>query len=294
MWWWENPYPKFDPDIGWKRRLIKNGGANQHHDQIFGDFKGTGKAQLVFWNQRAKTLFIADIPSDPRNTEPWKADVVFSGQAGEGVENAAQYAEGVDGGDVDGDGKLDLLAGNYWFKHRGGNNFAPVKVGAIGGRIRAGEFRVDKAAQIVIAPGDGSGPLRYYEAKGDPVLSESWVGRDLLERDMVHGHTLDVGDVNGDGNLDIFAAEMAKWTNNPTEADHPAATAWILYGDGKGGFRTTALVRGHGWHEGKLGDFDGDGDIDIVNKPYTWMAPRIDVWLNNGTGRAAANPVRAR
>ena len=28
--------------------------------------------------------------------------------------------------------------------------------------------------------------------------------------------------------------------------------------------------------EGKLGDFDADGDMDIVKKPYNWSTPRID------------------
>jgi hypothetical protein len=97
---------------------------------------------------------------------------------------------------------------------------------------------------------------------------------------MIHGHTLDIGDIDGDGNLDIFAAEMAQWTRGPAP-DHPGAAAWILYGDGRGAFRQTVLVTGHGWHEGKLADVDGDGDLDIINKPYTWQAPRVDLWLNN-------------
>ncbi|MCI0393226.1 MAG: FG-GAP-like repeat-containing protein [Acidobacteria bacterium] len=290
LWWWENPSPKYDPQTTWKRHGIKNDGANQHHDQVFGDFKGTGKPQLVFWNQQAKTLFLADIPSDPRNTEPWPYHAIFTGQAGEGVEKAALYAEGAAAFDVDGDGRLELLAGNYWFKHEGGMKFKPIKVGAIGGRIAAGKFKSGKVAQIVIAPGDGSGPLKFYECKGDPTKPESWTGRDLLGRDMTHGHTLDIGDINGDGHLDIFAAEMAKWNNNPAAPpDNPRATAWILYGDGKGNFQKTELVTGHGWHEGKLGDFDGDGDLDILNKPYTWDAPRVDIWLNNGTGRRAGS-----
>jgi hypothetical protein len=284
MWWWENPYPNFDPDVAWKRRLIKNSGARQQHDQIFADFKGTGRPQLVYWNQGAKTLFIADVPGDPKSVEPWPAKVLFSGQAGEGVQSAAQYPEGLDAFDVDGDGKVDLLAGNYWFKHRGGDQFEAVRIGTIGGRIRAGKFKRGKTAQVVIAPGDGSGPLRLYECRGDPAKAESWTGHDLLERDMVHGHTLEVGDINRDGHLDIFAAEMAKWTNKEG-VDHPGATAWIFYGDGKGGFRKTELVKGHGWHEGKLADVDGDGDLDVINKPYTWEAPRVDVWLNNGSGR---------
>ena len=34
----------------------------------------------------------------------------------------------------------------------------------------------------------------------------------------------------------------------------------------------------------RLSDLDGDGDLDLLNKPYTWETPRVDVWLNNGTG----------
>jgi hypothetical protein len=280
LYWWENPFPNFDAGVPWTRRVIKADGVNQHHDQIFGDFKGTGKPQIVFWNQRAKTLFIADIPADPRRAPKWPLEVVYSGQAGEQVENAAQYAEGVDAFDVDGDGRTDLCAGNSWFKYEG-QRFKPIRVGTSGGRIRAGRFKQGKVPQIVIAPGDGSGSLKFYVANGDPTEAGSWQGREVLERPMVHGHTLDVADIDGDGHLDIFAAEMAKWSNKPGPPDHPNATAWILYGDGNGRFRKTVLVSGHGWHEGKLGDFDGDGDIDILNKPYTWSAPRLDLWLNS-------------
>jgi len=84
---------------------------------------------------------------------------------------------------------------------------------------------------------------------------------------------------------------MAKWTAKP-QPDNPNATAWILYGDGKGNFRTTVLVKGDGWHEGKLADVDGDGDLDIINKPYTWEAPRIDLWLNNGTSSRVKQSVK--
>jgi hypothetical protein len=287
MWWWENPSPDFDAAKPWKRRVIKNSGANQHHDQIFADFQGTGRPQLVYWNQRAKALLLAAVPADPRATEPWPAVTIFSGQAGEGVQQAATYAEGLDAFDVDGDGRKDLLAGNYWFRHEGGAKFKAVQVAPMGGRIRAGRFRPGKNAQIVIAPGDGNGPLRIYECAGDAADESCWKGRGLLGQEMIHGHTLDVADIDGDRRLDIFAAEMAKWSNK-AGPDHPGAKSWILYGDGKGGFRTTVFTEGHGWHEGRLADLDGDGDIDVLGKPYTWNAPRVDVWLNNGTSRKGA------
>lgn len=35
---------------------------------------------------------------------------------------------------------------------------------------------------------------------------------------------------------------------------------------------------------GAVGDLDGDGDPDLLNKPYAWETPRVDVWVNNGSG----------
>src|SRR5436309_8873878 len=43
VWWWRNPGPPYDANKSWERHTIKRGGPHQHHDQTFGDFKGTGK-----------------------------------------------------------------------------------------------------------------------------------------------------------------------------------------------------------------------------------------------------------
>ena len=285
LWWWENPAPHFDPATPWTRRLIKDAPPNQHHDQLFADLLRTGRPQLVFWNQRARALLLAPIPANPKATSPWPATVIFSGHTGEGTQRAAAYAEGLDAADVDGDGRLDLLAGNYWLRRTTGAQFEATRIAPTGGRIRAARFRPrSRNAQIVIAPGDGSGPLMLYECNGNPREESCWQGRNLLSQDMIHGHTLDIGDVNNDGHLDIFAAEMAKWTRTPAPADHPEAKSWILFNDGKANFRPEVITTGPGWHEGRLADLDNDGDLDLLNKPYTWQAPRLDIYLNNGTG----------
>jgi len=285
VWWWENPYPNFDPNIPWKRHVIKKGGAHQHHDQCFGDFKGTGKPQLAFWNQQAKKIFLADIPPNPREAEAWPMTPIFSG----GVGGSLPYAEGMSACDIDGDGRVDLLAGNYWFKHTGGNNFKAISIGTPGGLIFAGQLVEGGLPEVVISVGDGAGPLKWYECKGDPQDSKAWIGHDLAGRTVVRGYSLQLGDIDGDGHLDIFCAEMAKWSEKKTEPDNPKATAWIFFGDGKGNFRKTEFTVGQGWHEARLANLDGDARLDLLNKPYNWEAPRVDVWLNQGLG---PKPVR--
>ena len=283
VWWWENPSPNFDPNVPWKRHVIKKGGKPQHHDQVFGDFLGTGKPQLAFWNQQAKSLYLAEIPADPRTADSWPLTEVVSGASS----GSTPYTEGISAFDVDGDGQVDLLAFNTWYKHTGGKSFKPIRIAEAGGLIFAGYFKPSKVAQIVISPGDGDGPLRWYECSGDPEDPRAWVGHDVLDRPIVHGHSLQLGDVNRDGNLDIFVGEMAKWSENKPQRDHPDATAWVFYGDGQGHFTRTEVVTGHDWHQAQLADLDGDGDLDLLNKPYNWDTPRVDVWLNNGT-RAGA------
>ena len=279
MWWYENPAPNFAVEVPWRRRTIKKGGGNAHHDQAIADFKGTGKPQLMFWNQKANKILLAEFPADVRAEITWPIVEVFDSSK----VPAKNKQEGMAVHDVDGDGRPDLIAGNHWFKHRGGNKFQPVRICDEPGRIAAGRFKPGKFPQLVVAPGDVNGPLLLLECEGgDPLEPKSWVKRDLLGRTVVHGHSLQLGDVNGDGHLDIFAGEMAKWERTDVPADHPGARGWILYGDGRGNFTPTVFAIGFGFHEARLADVNGDGRLDLVNKPYTWQAPRIDLWLNQG------------
>ena len=289
VWWWENPYPNFDPDIPWKRHLIKEGGAHQHHDMIFADVEGTGKPQLIFWNQGAKTLFLAqDSGRSTKFRARGSSPRFFPGMQEKVYKRRRSMRRAWTPTTLTETESSICLPATTGSSMRAATDSNRSRWEQIGGRIRAGKFKPGKYPQIVIAPGDGSGPLMIYECKGDPADESSWVGQKLLDRDLSHGHTLDIGDIDGDGNLDILVGEQGKWTTKPNVLDNPNATTWILYGNGDGTFRTTVLDPGEGWHDGRIADFDGDGDLDLLQKPYAWSAPRVDVWLNNGTGKVRA------
>lgn len=264
LWWWENPHPNHDPETPWKRREIKNSGPNKHHDQTIGDFDGDGRAELVFWNQKGDRLLLAEIPENPQQTEPWPFVEIFHSEG---------ESEGLTQGDIDGDGRLDLVGGGRWFKYDGANGYRPQTIddGQKFARVAVGQLVPGDRPEVVFVVGDGRGPLQWYQWDGS-----QWIGRDLLGFEVDHGHSLAVGDVNGDGHLDIFCAEMR------LDGGNDDAKMWVFYGDSRGQFTREELATGFGNHESKLADLDGDGDLDILGKPYNWETPRLDIWLNEG------------
>ncbi len=268
VWWWENPFPDYDPGKAWQKYTIKDFGAKQHHDQAIGDFDGDGHPDLVLWNQQARKMLMAAIPKTPKEKNAWKFQEIWS------WEGDLKY-EGMTKSDINGDGITDIVAGGFWFEHRE-KKFEPHKIDEYGqSRSAVGDLIKGGRPEVVLGSGDGTGPLNIYQWKND-----QWEKTVLID-EVIHGHTLQVLDVDGDGNLDIFTAEMVLWAGG----NNPGSKTWILYGDGKGRF-TEELMHAAtdiGNHESKFGDVNGDRRPDLVEKPFMKDIPRLDIWLNRGT-----------
>ena len=127
--------------------------------------------------------------------------------------------------------------------------------------------------EIILVVGDGLAPMYMYEYQ-----KSTWV-RKTIVGEVSNGHTLALVDFNKDGNMDIWYAEMTLGGNKD-------AVSRILFGDGKGSFPSNMTIsKGIDLHDSEIADLDGDGDLDILGKPYDGDAPRLDIWLQNGTGK---------
>ena len=96
----------------------------------------------------------------------------------------------------------------------------------------------------------------------------------LLETASDTSANASIGDLNGDGNLDILLVKGRHWPG----------TSRVLFGDGRGRFLAAhdlAAVK-YRSYSGRLVDIDGDGDLDVVLSNDA-PDPKV-VFLNDGTG----------
>ena len=288
IWWWENPYPHFDKNTPWVRRIIKKDGAKKHHDVLFGDFTGNGRGELIFWNQGANALMMAEIPDNVREVDAWGYTPIYeySGDS-EMVQHGHEHYppwkkinehEGLIAADIDGDGLQDIVGAGLWFKYKGAGGFIANLIDAryTFSRVSAGQLIEGGRPEVILAPGDGKAPLRIYEWKqGSRENQGTWHDK-VIHDELWNAHSIDIIDFNGDGYMDIFVAEMN------ISRENPDARAMILFGDGKGDFKEYIITKGFGHHESRIIDLNGDGLYDIMGKPYNWNTPRLDFWLNKG------------
>ncbi|MCU0425362.1 MAG: FG-GAP-like repeat-containing protein [Candidatus Kapabacteria bacterium] len=92
--------------------------------------------------------------------------------------------------------------------------------------------------------------------------------------------TAQIGDFNGDGNMDIVTSAL----NSPLSA---LFTVWL--GNGAGGFTATNYGTGSANNfELTTGDFNGDGRLDIA---VGNAQDNIEIWMNSGSGTFALSGV---
>ena len=179
--------------------------------------------------------------SDPANpTGPWKSYAVSeAGPWGASI-------HGIGAGDINGDGKVDLIAPHGWWEQpAGGATVTPWtfhqgafgRAGNAGGNIEIYDVNGDKLPDVVTSLAAHGFGLAWYEQKRDAAGKISFVEHQIMgdfaaknpgNVTFTELHALTMADVDGDGVKDIITGKRA-WAHLDSYSDPDSMGAAVLY-----------------------------------------------------------------
>jgi len=248
LWWYENPKK---PDVMWERHFITE--TVKTEGAVFKDLNGDGVPDLALAHYgRSGVIWIDFAGSQPK------------------VHKAGGHDEdghGIGGADIDGDGKVDLLTPNGWFRNIAANTdnwewHGEWSLGESGFPIVGYDVNNDGKTDVIYGRGHSYG-LYWLEQRG----KGEWV-KHTIDESFSQVHVLKLVDLDGDGKPELLAGKRYRGHNgNDPGSYDPLAIYYYRIDTATGKFsRAPVSVNGTAGAGTTfiVEDLDGDGDLDIA------------------------------
>ena len=288
-WWFENPGQSLASAGHWKRHVAI--AVTDNESPQFVDITGDGRPEVVFSTGGVWGYAV------PNAADPTKA---FDFHPISPKTDAQRFTHGLGIGDVNGDGRMDLIERSGWWeqpesldgdpqwkKHEFLFSFNPEgKPGHGGAQMFAYDVDGDGDNDVITALEAHGYGLAWFEQiqKGGQVAFEKRLIMGSKPEENSHGvkfsqlHALDLVDMDGDGLKDIVTGKRW-WAHGPKGDAEPNAAAVVYWfqltrKNGKAGFVPHQVHDDSGVGTQVIaGDISGDGRPDIVvgNKKGTFV-----------------------
>ena len=233
------------------------GGSSNTHSLALGDVNGDGSIDIVIGNYGQENQLLI-------NT----GDGTFSDTNTVNLPGGSRNTKSLVLGDINGDGRMDIVVGNSYQQNQVLMNsrnadtlFSDANIGSLSGgnwntfSLALGDVNGD--GHIDIAVGNRDQESQILINSGNGTFADTHIVS--LPGGWMDTNSLALGDVNGDGHIDIVLGNSDKENQlliNAGDGTFSDANTISLPGGTK---RTFSLV---------LGDINGDGYIDIVVGNY--------------------------
>ncbi len=251
--WYENPQGK--PQL-WKKHILLQETSNE--SPTFVDIDGDGKRELICASGRRYGF--ARRSAEP--TALWSFVPIS-----EAVPQwARRFYHGLGVGDINGDGRLDVVIPDGWWeapkdRNQGPWTFHPARLGGPCAQMHVFDIDGDGDADVLSSSAHNFG-IWWHEQ-----TPQGWRTHEI-DRSFSQTHALCVADINGDGLLD-FVTGKRWWAHGGRDpgGDQPAVMYWFELRREKGQVQWIPHLFDHNSGIGTqfvVTDVDGDGLLDVV------------------------------
>ncbi len=290
--WYENPGKSGG---AWKEHVIWHSACNETPQYV--DLLRNGKRVLVMGAQPKGEDHMGQMAwfePGPDPTKPWVMHPISEPSAkGKEIPGTFRFSHGLGVGDVNGDGRLDVICTGGWWEQPAKVTDQPwtfhkANLGPDCADMYAFDLDGDGLADIISTSAHQLGFWWHKQiAPKTPGGDPTFLQRDLLPKLFSQSHALQFVDIDGDGLKDLVTGRRW-WAHGPkgdVNPDQPAYLYWFQArkgADGKFDFIPHKIDDDSGvGTQFCVEDLDGDGlpDIIISNKKgvYAFIQVREEV-----------------